>query len=79
MRVPDELLTEPFNLRSLKIDGFTVVESCTHQQFSSGGMLVGQHLVLFVLKGQYISYFGKEKYQIQQGQGLVIQRTHFCQ
>lgn len=79
MRVPDKLFVEPFNLRSLQMDGFTVIESCAHQKFSNGEMLVGQHLLLFVLKGKYIAYYGKEKYQVEQGEGLIIQRTHFIE
>lgn len=79
MRVPEKLLEKPYNLRSLKMDGANVIESCSHQQFTKGNMLVGEHLLLFVLNGKYIANFGDETLQIDRGEGLLIQRTHFVE
>lgn len=79
MRVPEKLLETPYNLRSLKIDGATVVESCTHGEFAKGSMLVSEHLLLFILRGQYVANFGDLTFQIEQGEGLLIQRTHFVE
>ncbi len=79
MRVPEQLFTEPYNLRSLQIDGAVVVESCTHQQSTTSEMLVGQHLLLFVMQGRYIARFGKETITVEKGEGLLIQRAHSLQ
>lgn len=76
MRVPEQLFTAPFNLRSLMMDEATVIESCTHQQTTSNEMLVGQHLLLFVIEGRYIASFGKEEITVNKGEGLLVQRAH---
>jgi len=76
MRVPNELFAAPWNLRSLTMDQATVVESCTHQQTTANEMLVGQHLLLFVMEGRYIATFGKEEIIVNRGEGLLIQRAH---
>lgn len=75
MRVPEQLFANPVNLRSLKMDGAVVVESCTHQQSTTDEMLVGQHLLLFVMEGRYIATFGKEVITVEKGEGLLIQRA----
>lgn len=79
MRAPEQLLEAPYNLRSLKMDGATVVESCLHEEFAKGNMLVGEHLLLFVLNGRYLLKFGKQRFQIERGEGVLIQRTHFVE
>jgi AraC family transcriptional regulator, exoenzyme S synthesis regulatory protein ExsA len=79
MRVPEKLFVEPYHLRSLKLNGCTVVESCLHQKFSKGEMLVSEHLLLFVLQGTYTAKFGKQVLTIEKGEGLIVQRTHFVE
>ncbi len=76
MRVPEKLFDAPYHLRSLTLDGATVVESCSHQQFAKGNMLVSEHLLLFVLNGKYVAEFGGQIFQIQEGEALLVQRTH---
>jgi len=58
------------------MDGSVVVESCTHQQSTANEMLVGQHLLLFVVEGRYIARYGKEEFTIEKGEGLLMQRAH---
>ncbi len=58
------------------MDGAVVVESCTHQESTVSDMLVGQHLLLFVVEGRYIARFGDEVLTIEKGEGLLVQRAH---
>ncbi|MEN7549938.1 AraC family transcriptional regulator [Rapidithrix thailandica] len=74
-RVPEKLLTEPYNRRSLKMNGCTVIESCMPSQASDSEMLVGEHLLLFVLEGRYKAELGNEHYTVEQGEGALIQKT----
>jgi AraC family transcriptional regulator, exoenzyme S synthesis regulatory protein ExsA len=76
MRVPEQLFVAPYFLRSLKMDGAVVVESCTHQESTTSEMLVGQHLLLFVIEGRYIARFGKGVFNIEKGEGLLVKRAH---
>ncbi len=76
MRVPEKLFQSPYHLRSLEMDGATVVESCTHAESTKNEMLVGEHLLLFVLEGRYIAKFGQDIHIIEKGEGLFIQRAH---
>jgi AraC family transcriptional regulator, exoenzyme S synthesis regulatory protein ExsA len=76
MRVPEQLFVAPYFLRSLKMDGAVVVESCTHQESTVSEMLVGQHLLLFVIEGRYIARFGKGVFTIEKGEGLLVKRAH---
>ncbi len=76
MRVPEKLFVAPYHLLSLEMDGATVVESCTHAESTVNEMLVGEHLLLFVLEGRYIARFGKETHIVEKGEGLFIQRAH---
>jgi AraC family transcriptional regulator, exoenzyme S synthesis regulatory protein ExsA len=76
MRAPEQLFVEPYFLRSLKMDDAVVVESCTHQESTANEMLVGRHLLLFVIEGRYIARFGDEEFTIEKGEGLLVKRTH---
>ncbi|NOW95069.1 helix-turn-helix transcriptional regulator [Mucilaginibacter sp. SG564] len=76
MKFPDELSREPYHLRSLEIDGATVVESCSAKQFAKSDLLVSQHLLLFVLEGRYKVSFGNDTLFVEKGEGLLVQRTH---
>jgi AraC family transcriptional regulator, exoenzyme S synthesis regulatory protein ExsA len=76
MRVPEKILTDPYNLRSLKIEGCTVIESCTHQISTKNTMLIGEHLLWFVVEGKCIINFGNQQYTAHQGEGFAIQRSH---
>jgi AraC-like DNA-binding protein len=77
MIAPDDLYNHSFNPRYLKLDGFSVVESCFHNQFSDGEMLTTEHLILFVLKGYYIVFFGDERFEIARGEGIIIPKNHY--
>jgi AraC family transcriptional regulator, exoenzyme S synthesis regulatory protein ExsA len=77
MRVPDELFGEPYNLRSLQMDGCTVVESCSHGRSTTNEMVVSQHLILFVLEGRYIGRCNDAVVcDIVKNQAVLVQKAH---
>lgn len=77
MIVPEELFGEPYNLRSLQMDGCTVVESCSHKRTTTNEMVLSQHVILFVLDGRFIGRSGDTAIcDIQKNQVALIQKGH---
>ncbi|RNC67047.1 AraC family transcriptional regulator [Proteiniphilum sp. X52] len=75
VRVPGELVLPPYLHRSLQMEGFSVVESCTYTQRSRGSMFLDEHLLLHVLKGQNTVSLGKQEYPVKSGQMLLISKA----
>jgi AraC-like DNA-binding protein len=75
VKVPSELIEAPYFHRDLKMNGFSVVESCTHSQRSQGTMFLEEHMLLYVLQGQNIMTHGKIAYTIKQNEMLLLKKA----
>lgn len=74
-RMPAHSAAVPHIMRSLKWKGLTVVESCTQTHTKQGHMFLEDHLLLFVLKGQYIVRFGQETITVHRHEMVLLQKS----
>lgn len=79
VRVPTELIHAPYFNRALKINGLSVVESCTHIQGTKGSMFLEEHLLLYVAQGQNNITHGKEIYPVRQNEMLLVRKNSLIQ
>ncbi len=75
IKVPTELTQTPYNHRALKIDGFSVVESCSHITRSQGAMFLEEHLLLFVTQGQNVLTYGNATYTVKENQMILFPKA----
>jgi AraC family transcriptional regulator, exoenzyme S synthesis regulatory protein ExsA len=76
IRAPDQLLREPYNQRSINLDGCTVVESCTHEADSEGSIFLAEHALIFVLEGRFITRASNQQISIDRNEAAIIKKTH---
>lgn len=75
LKAPQGLILEPHNLRMLKMDGFSVIESCIFTKDEKGSMFLEDHLLLFVLSGTYTVYHGNESYTVHKNEMVLLQKS----
>ncbi len=75
IKVPEGMHAAPYLQRSLVLDGFTVVESCTHVTGKTGSMFLKEHLLLFVLQGTYVVRYGEQVYTLGKNQVLLLKKA----
>ncbi|MDQ0872703.1 AraC-like DNA-binding protein [Paenibacillus sp. V4I3] len=75
VKAPLELTTAPYNQSILKMNGLSVIESCTHTQNNTGTMFLEDHLFLFVLKGKYTVRYGNQSYTVKKNEMVLLQRS----
>ncbi|WP_307437977.1 AraC family transcriptional regulator [Paenibacillus sp. V4I3] len=69
------MTTAPYNQSILKMNGLSVIESCTHTQNNTGTMFLEDHLFLFVLKGKYTVRYGNQSYTVKKNEMVLLQRS----
>src|ERR1700748_819990 len=74
-RVPSELTDTPYYNRALKINGLSVIESCTLTHRSQGTMFLQEHLLLYVRQGQNFVTHGKLSFLIKQNEMLLLKKN----
>lgn len=75
LRVPSEMIEGPCCLRTLKINGFSIVESCRLDERTRGTMLLEEHLLLCVLQGENLMTHGKTQYQLKQNEMILLKKN----
>ncbi|NEW04904.1 helix-turn-helix transcriptional regulator [Paenibacillus sp. SYP-B3998] len=75
VKVPQGLEITSNNQSTLKVQGFTVVESCTRTRGKQGSMFLDDHLLLFVLEGIYKIHFGNQTYIVRKNEMVLLQRA----
>lgn len=75
VKVPLELTTVPYHQSILKMNGLSVIESCTHTQNNTGSMFLEDHLLLFVLKGKYTVRYGNQSYTVKKNEMVLLQKS----
>lgn len=59
----------------LKMDGMSVVESCSHINGKTGTMYLQDHLLLFVLEGNYTVRYGKQELTVRKNEMVMLQKA----
>jgi AraC-like DNA-binding protein len=75
LKAPQGLILEQHNLKMLKMNGFSVIESCIFTKDKKGFMFLEDHLLLFVLSGTYTVYYGNESYTVRKNEMVLLQKS----
>jgi AraC-like DNA-binding protein len=75
VRVPSEMTTAPCDLRALKINGLSIVESCRLDDHAKGTMLLEEHLLLCVLQGENLMTHGKTSYHLGPYEMILLKKN----
>jgi AraC-like DNA-binding protein len=75
VKVPTGLTVAPYLQRELKLNNFTVVESCTHTQGRTGSMYLEEHLLLFVTKGKIVIKHGETEYIVRENEMILMKKA----
>jgi AraC-like DNA-binding protein len=65
----------PCYLRALKINGLSIVESCSLEQRTRGTMVLEDHMLLYVAQGENLMTYGKETYLVKQHEMLLLKKN----
>lgn len=60
---------------ALSLDGHTVIEQCTHTIDEKGTMYLGDNLLLFLLEGSLKVTFGKQTFEVNRNEMLVLNKA----
>lgn len=75
LKVPQDYSVAPLNQNILKMNGLSVIKSCLYTQRNEGAMFLENHMLLFVLKGQYHINFGNETYQVNENEIVLVHKS----
>lgn len=75
LKVPTVLTQSPYCYGILKVKDFLAVASIEHTHQSIGGMLLEEHLLLFVLEGTNTLVYGKQKYVVNKNQMVLLPKA----
>lgn len=75
VKVPGSLTAAPLNHNSLKLNGLSIVESCTHTSTLVGSMFLSDHMLLFVQRGVNTITHGKMKYVVRKNEMILLKKA----
>lgn len=75
IKVPTDLLSEPFNNKALCMNGLSVVDSCYYDRTTTGSMYLEEHVIFYVLKGKATLHYGKQAYTVGQDEFILLKRA----
>ncbi|MBO7746969.1 helix-turn-helix transcriptional regulator [Paenibacillus sp. MWE-103] len=75
VKAPRELAAAPISRSQLKLNGLTVIESCTYTEGLTGELFLEHHLLLFVLKGNYTVRHGSQSYVVRENEMVLLQKA----
>lgn len=75
IKAPTALTMAPYNQRELKLNGFSVVESCTHTVNNKGAMYLEEHMLLFVKQGVNILKDGKTEFVVRKNEMVFLKKA----
>lgn len=75
VKVPDELTCAPYHHRDIKLNGLSIVESCTVTHRSQGSMFLEDHMLLVVLEGQNHITHGNQEYLVSKNKMLLLKKA----
>src|SRR5258708_2846578 len=75
IRIPKEFTTAPYGQGILKMNGLSVIESCSFTEETTGSMFLEDHLLIFVLEGVYRVRYGQEEYTVRKNQMVLLKKS----
>jgi len=74
-KVPGCLTTAPYNNNALRLNGLSIVESCTHTNTRIGSMFLTDHMLLFVQHGTNTVRHGKMEYVVRENEMILLKKA----
>lgn len=65
----------PYDQSILKLNGFSVIESCTFAQKRKRSLFLEDHLLLFVQHGIYSISYGGKIYDVQKNEMVLLKKA----
>lgn len=75
IKVPTDLLSEPFNNKALCMNGLSVVDSCYYDKTTTGSMYLEEHVIFYVLRGKAKLRYGKQTYTVGRDEFILLKRA----
>ncbi|HTJ50553.1 MAG TPA: AraC family transcriptional regulator [Cyclobacteriaceae bacterium] len=75
LKVPHELVNAPYYHRDLKLNGLSIVESCTHTFSRTGSMFLEDHMLLVVLEGTNTITHGKKEFLVRKNEMVLLKKA----
>ncbi len=75
MKVPREMMEEPYYHRDLKLNGLTIVESCTHTNRRQGAMFLEDHMLMVVMEGSNRIRYGNTEFIVNKNEMIVFKKA----
>jgi AraC family transcriptional regulator, exoenzyme S synthesis regulatory protein ExsA len=75
IKAPADLTRAPFNQRDLKLNGFSIIESCTHTVNSKGSMYLEEHMLLYVKQGTNRLKDGKTEFVVRKNEMVFLKKA----
>jgi AraC family transcriptional regulator, exoenzyme S synthesis regulatory protein ExsA len=75
VKVPDVLTTAPYYLRELKMNGVSLVESCTHSSHVGGCMYLEEHMLMVVLEGTNRITQGNSAFMLHKNEMVLLKKA----
>lgn len=75
VKAPDELVCAPYHHRDIKLNGLSIVESCTVTHRSRGSMFLEDHMLLVVLEGTNTITHGNMEYVVSKNEMVMLKKA----
>jgi AraC family transcriptional regulator, exoenzyme S synthesis regulatory protein ExsA len=75
IKSPTDLTLAPYNQRELKLNGFSIVESCTHTVNNKGAMYLEEHMLLYVKQGINKLRDGKTEFVVRKNEMVFLKKA----
>src|ERR1700749_612053 len=75
VKVPDVLTTAPYYLRELRMNGVSLVESCTHSNHVGGCMYLEEHMLMVVLEGTNRIVQGNNIFMLHKNEMVFLKKA----
>ncbi|PWV50612.1 AraC family transcriptional regulator [Chitinophaga sp. S165] len=60
---------------ALSLDGYSLIEQCAHNINENGTMYLEEHLLLFLLEGSLKVIYGKESFQVNRNEMILLKKA----
>src|ERR1700761_6852169 len=75
VKVPDQLTCAPYHHRDIKLNGLSIVESCTVAHRLCGSMFLEDHMLMVVLEGTNRVTLGNVEYVVSKNEMIILKKA----
>jgi AraC-like DNA-binding protein len=75
VKLPKGFMAAPYDYNMIKLNEFTVIESCKCEHGRDGVMFLEEHLLLFVLQGNYTVRHGNQECTVRRNEMVLLPKA----